>query len=282
MFQRLIAAISRRTNRFVKSCRQRLLLNIKGPTKFALVVGCQRSGTTMLSNILGRSSYILTYGETTPPFMRRDFRISDDKTILKALQKSTAQLVVAKPICDAQNTDRLLEKIEHSKAIWIYRHYHDVVNSSLKKFQGQYDRMGWFANEEWEKLDWRVERVNKSHQLILLMQSLYGQGATRADAAALMWALRTGLYLDLNLDQNDSVMLVKYESLVTQTTEQIREICEFLGIVHEDKLVSTVHSRSIAKNSAPELHPSVEKVCERLQSQLDRFWQSRQNDKVQT
>ena len=270
------SSLPRRANRTIKKLHQKLFLKKAGEAKFAIVVGCQRSGTTMLINLLSKSSFAFAFGEMDSPIMQRNCRISKDTVIRNELSRSSAHLVVAKPICDSQWTDQLLDRFPGSKAIWIYRNYNDVVNSSLKKFKGQSQRMEWFVNEDWKSLGWRTERIEKSHPIVRLVQSVHQENATRADAAALMWVLRTGLYFDLNLDQDERVKLVKYESLVTETTARIKDICQFLGIEFEEKLVSRVHAKSISKNAAPELNPKVEIVCKQLQSRLNQFWESKQ------
>lgn len=249
----------------------------KCETRMALVLGCQRSGTTMLIELLGRSSFIFSYGEMDAPIMDRKCRIADNDQIEKTLRKSPAHVVAVKPICDSQWANRLLNDFANSKIIWLYRDFNDTINSSHKKFSGQLNRMEWFSNSEWDRLGWRVENIKKDHPVIRLLQELFHVGATREDAVGLMWALRTGLFFEEKLNSNKRVMLMKYESLVTKPGKHVSDVCRFLNIEFENKLVADVRASSISKNPAPVLHPKVRKLCEELQDRLDTHWNQSQN-----
>ena len=273
LVRRIIESASRRTSRAAKRLKMRYSLPKKDKSDLAFVLGCQRSGTTMLIDLLGRSSFIYAYGEMDAPIMKRNCRISSYKAIERELGRTPAHLTALKPICDSQWGNDFLDKFPEAKIVWIYRNFNDVINSTVKKFGQQDERMQWFADEDWDRLGWRVERVRKDHPIILLTQNLCRrEGANRTDAAGLMWALRTGLYYEMNLNQSPNVTLIKYEALVADPETQIRKICDFLNIEFEPKLTADVHSRSVSKSEAPSFHPEVASVCQELQRRLDEDW----------
>ena len=119
----------------------------------AFVMGCQRSGTSMLLQLLDKSPQVITYGETERPAMR-NYRLASENAIRGIMRRTPAQTVAFKPICDSHWTDRLLETYEGSKAIWIYRHYPDMVNSSLRKFSAQLKRIKKLASDDLDGTGW--------------------------------------------------------------------------------------------------------------------------------
>jgi hypothetical protein len=84
------------------------------------VVGCQRSGTTMLLNVLERSPLCRVYHEGDETVFS-NYHLKEDAAIQKQVCKSLQQIVVFKPLNDLQHTDLLLETFPNAKAIWIFR-----------------------------------------------------------------------------------------------------------------------------------------------------------------
>ena len=94
----------------------------------AFIFGCQRSGTTMLLDVLGRSPSTETFGEGDPRVMR-GFRLLPPNVLDPLLGGRTDRVLVLKPICDSQWGDALLRRYDDSRALWIYRGVRDVVGS---------------------------------------------------------------------------------------------------------------------------------------------------------
>ena len=86
----------------------------------ALILGCQRSGTTMLLNVFERDLRTKSYsengwlGEYWP-------RMMPYQDIHQMLADDHVPLVIAKPLMESQRTLELLDEFPNAKAIWAHR-----------------------------------------------------------------------------------------------------------------------------------------------------------------
>jgi len=179
------------------------------PTLPVFVVGCQRSGTTMLQFALSQFPQVYNYGENDRPAFC-DYRLARPEVIHRLIQKSRAHVLVFKPLCDSQYADNLLDEFS-GRGLWIYRDYDDVINSSLRKFTQQKVVVEKLATGRWYGLGWNCERL--SQHAVRTVERFYTPEMSRADACALMWYLRNLLFFERRLDVDGRVLLVKYEDL---------------------------------------------------------------------
>lgn len=246
-----------------------------GPGPRALfVVGCQRSGTTLLADVLRRSLHTRVYheAEDSPAFL--DCRLRPEETIRGILADSPADLVVFKPICDSQWTDRLLENHPGSKVVWIYRHHGDVANSAVAKWGShQRDFMAALSRGDTGELAWRGERL--SPEVLATLSRFDWSVLSDHDGAALFWWMRNRLYFELGLASDPRVHLLRYESLVTEPEATGRELCRFLDLPWSRRLTSEVHADSVRKRERPELNGRVSEQCEEMLARLEGAWQRR-------
>jgi hypothetical protein len=84
-----------------------------------------------------------------------------------------------------------------------------------------------------------------------------------------MWWLRNQLYTSLDLGADPRVLLMRYESLVSDPAVETRRMCDHVEIPYTDALVADVHARSIGKSPRAVLEPSVEAACAELKARLD-------------
>ena len=96
----------------------------------AFILGCQRSGTTMAQRTLDRLMEVDVFEEHDPRAFN-DCRIVGKAVRDALVERSTAQCVLFKPICDSHRAVDLFCEHPGSKAIWIYRDFEDVANSSM-------------------------------------------------------------------------------------------------------------------------------------------------------
>jgi len=85
---------------------------------------------------------------------------------------------------------------------------------------------------------------------------------------AIMWFLRNSFYFNLNLDNDDRALLVKYENFATNPATEVQRICKFVEAPYTDALSAKIRSSSVGKSSAPQIAPDVLVACEQL---ADRF-----------
>lgn len=256
-----------------------IFLNRKKTKTVGFIVGCQRSGTTMLTKILARSPHVSVYGEANKE-ANKDWRLRDEKEIKQLIRREHHELIIFKPLNDTQYTDRLLLYDDNAKAIWIYRCYQDTVNSAVTKWQDTHKKYmlwisrqsslttpaGYSGEDKWNAI--YIERMPSG--IKLLVNELAHADISNEEGAALLWYVRNRIYFDLNLSGNDKVMLVKYEDLVTDPLFHVRRIATFLETEIDDNIVDGVVTTSINKHSAPVINPAIRSHCDKLMNLLDR------------
>ena len=104
-----------------------------------VVVGCQRSGTTMLQqSLLDRSWRVVILEEHDRRLVRAD---DPDRILWRPLQEVSLrmtrlpfELVVVKPLVESHRTIEILDFLPKAKAIWMLRHYLAVAKSDVARF----------------------------------------------------------------------------------------------------------------------------------------------------
>lgn len=259
----------------IKQIYQRLLLNSGNAKCLVFVVGCQRSGTTMLMECFNKDFRTKIYEESSAITGHPAYR--DDKHRLKPLDeiaaiiaRDRAPLIIAKPLIDSQNVSKLLQYFGGAKAIWSYRNYRDVANSILAKWGGEVPKKNLrpiFKGDIGHY--WSAERV--SAQTRQVIETYFAEDMSPQDAAALFWYIRNILFFDLALDQHPNVILCRYEDIVTAPARVMQNIYHFLDMSYPgDRLVRHIHPRSVNLGRQLGLSQGVEDLCADLLEKMDR------------
>ena len=231
------------------------------------IVGCQRSGTNMLLDVLGRSLNTWIYSANNArAFDNRRLKPAADLRAL--LEAARCRWLVFKPLSDSQNIDRLLIDHPDGKAIWIFRQYQDVANSAVRSWgKWQLAHIRRIATQDdWNH--WMTDRMSDERRR--LVKQHYHEAMSIHSAAALKWYLRNQIYFDYGLNEQPSrVLLVKYEQLVRDPVSSFNVLFNFLGLKFVPSLVSKVYQTSINKEPFPQIDPGVEHLCDTLMTKLD-------------
>jgi hypothetical protein len=239
------------------------------------LVGNGRSGTSMLVYHLTRSWHIDLYNEDNPAAFEKWF-LRDLSIIEKVVADSYAPITLFKPIKDTYRIHTLLERFPHAKALFSFRHFDDVINSSRKRFYVDFGKkMGKMVEEitppvdRWMQDDF-VEYAAAPPPAITkqFIRSLWHVSLSLESKIALHWLFVNSLYFDLELDSDPTIKAVRYESLVLNPKAEFKAICEFLTIPFEAKMVNDVFASSINKKNAPDLAPAIRAACEKLYQRL--------------
>jgi hypothetical protein len=269
----LVDKAQRQAQRSSKHLWQRL--NLTFTEKAALfIVGSERSGTTMLMKVLEKSRYMRVFQEHSRRAFQDNWRLMPPDVIKALIEESYAPIIVFKPLCDAHLTDHLLNEYTHSKAVWIYRDYHDVVNSAVNKWNTHLkDVMRQITESDWTALEWRGERLSDDN--LALVKRLYSPTMTPQDAAGLQWYLRNQFYYALHLDSNPNVMLMRYEDLVLEPEMEMQRMMHFVGAAYDNSIIEDVTDRSIGKGIDVELAPEIDHVCSELLFKLNQTYDAK-------
>jgi len=160
-----------------------------------------------------------------------------------------------------------INTLDSSIAIWVFRYYPDVVNSSIKLNWGKH------CKEYVENINAGIyfpysEPLNLSDKNVQLVKNLYHQGISVETCIAIIWYLRNTIFFDLNLAKNHCVLLVCYEKLVNNPEEEMQRIILFLGLKKTKAIIKGIHKKFIKKEPEPNIDPDVKKVCDKMYKDL--------------
>ncbi len=195
-------------------------------------------------------------------------RFNDLDEVLKMMSGGAASLVVSKPLVESHRVIDLLDLFPNSYAIWMYRHYNDVVSSNLKRWgddNGFSDLQPIVDNDQ---SNWRAVDLDPEARE-LISTKMQGE-LTPADAAALFWYSRNTHYFRQNLRADSRVLLYRYENVVTDPPLAFEEMYRFFGQDFPgDTILSQISATSVGKGSHVELSPDVEELCQSMLGRLD-------------
>lgn len=270
LLPRIQTALRKRWRRVSKHVYQNVRWRTLERPKVLLIVGCQRSGTTLMARLFDADRDCRVFNEFSAlsSVGKDGIRLNPLPDVAAVLSRVPAPLVVAKPLVETQRVRTLLNYFPASKALFMYRRYADVASSDLRKFgqRNAIDNIRPIAAGNTH--DWRSagatplvrEQVGK----------FFAETMNPNDAAALFWYARNQLYFDLELAQHSEAMLCRYEHLAAEPAVVMRRIYEFAGATCPDlSHTRQVHSSSVTKGKNLELLPEVRALCEQLQARLD-------------
>lgn len=263
--------------RVYKDLYQRTGLNrYAGPRTVLMIMGCQRSGTSLTYWIFERDFNSRIFRESSilsSDDKEEGLRLNTIGQINQELDRRQVPVVVMKPLVESQRAAELLQAISGSRVLWLYRHYQDVASSNLKAFgmdNGIRD-LRPFVNRE--AGNWRSQ--NASAETLAVIDRFFAEDMNPYDAAALFWYARNQLFFDQGLDQRPDVLLCRYEDMVRQPAGTIQRVYAEIGVPYPgDHIVQDVHPQSIGKGRKSTLSPEVEAVCGELLDRLDRAYET--------
>lgn len=263
--RRYIAKSRRRAWDLYKRLRHSIRAGRGTTPPTVLVVGNQRSGTNMLMNVLDRSVLTDVFHERDPRAFT-DYEMRDLNVIEKLRAESSADFFVIKALCELHKVPALLDELAPARAVWLFRHYHDVTNSMTRSFIGFKQELASIA-EDPTSAGWRGQGMSADTQQRI--RQIAALDFNEADAAATQWYFRNVLFFDSGLQQDPRVMAVRYEHLVANPKTMLTRIVDFLSIPLTDYMHKPVVASSIGKNPAPVLLPEVESLCASLWERIE-------------
>ena len=229
------------------------------------------------------SKRFTVYREGNKDAMTDGWRLRPTSEIQDLIGRSKSKTIIFKPINDSQSALKILECIENSRVIWIYRNFYDTANSAVEMWgPAQRDVVVWIgqALAKYGCVEIAIPAIAKKPSYAVYAERLSPETCelliewanvpmSEHTGAAIMWYLRNQLFFDQELDTNERTLLVKYEKFVRGPDEQICRMCEFMGARHFTSRSKEVFTTSIGKNKAPEISSNVLQACEDLFNRLN-------------
>jgi len=267
--------LGKKVSRWLFGAFKRIRRRLAGRTELGektvlLILGCQRSGTTLVQNILQRDLRSKVYGEFSK-LSDRDrehrIRLNPLDSVRETIEADRAELIVLKPLVESQNAVKLLEALDNAKILWMYRDYRDTAVSSINTFgreAGVNDLTSIIENRDG---DWRAEGLGS--ELRGIVSANFSPDMDPHDAAALFWFVRNSWLFELKLEANARVMICSYEDLVAAPAATVKKLYDFMG--HKfpsQRILPSIHQGSAGQGSGLELSEDIERLCSGLLERL--------------
>lgn len=253
-----------------KRLYQRLRYRPSTRKRVLFIVGCQRSGTSMLHHIFQLDRDAVAYGEFGPLSSLDPLGLRFDPLpeVRARIMRDRAPLVVTKPLVESQNTDSLLRAFPEGSALWLFRHYRDVARSNVRHFGQGNSHDDLKPIVAFDQSNWRAEHLDPA--VVEQIRAVYTPELSPYDAAALFWYARNSLYFSLRLDQREDVRLCLYDDLVSAPGPMMAEIYAFARRPYPgDRIVTDVFSASKGAGRNIELVEPVRRMCDDLMARLE-------------
>lgn len=250
--------------------------------RFLFVFGCQRSGTTLLKNLIGLDAFVNDAGEygeqwfKQAPYGAPDYLRARSFEELEAGRRAErSRYILVKPLHDTQRIPDFIEACPGAPVIFAFRQFEGVVRSHLSYYlTGRGTRYGTKGHDPFEYVGgirpsapptWKNENQTADHAA--QVEALWPHAATGADAYAIYWISRNRLYFDHGIE--DRVALVHYEKLLEDPRGSIAQLSRHLGhrIPRRNALILT-NPETDSKRDTLEIHPAIHEACRELQDRL--------------
>jgi len=247
--------------------------NVFMSNKPIYILGCQRSGTTMLLEVLRRCPEMKVYHEGHRLAFKGEYRFRSVNKIKSLIITSDKQYLVFKPLNDIQHIRKYLAINKNSIIIWIYRHYADVVNSAVVKWgSSQKEIISSICKGINNYTDQNAIQEKMNPETLALIKTLYYENMSDQDGAALLWYVRNSIYFDIGLHKSNNLLL-RYEDLVRNPIDHFSTIFQFLNCPFDKSYVEMIYATSVRKSAAPKLNCSIEAVCVEMLDKMNTHYQ---------
>jgi Sulfotransferase domain len=234
-----------------------------------LVLGCQRSGTTLMLEVFDEDVRTLSFAEFSAISGVGDggIRLRPLPEVKGLIERHRAPITVLKPLVESQHAPRLLDGLPNARAVWMFRGFESVAVSNVTYFglgNPARDLRLLLTNDP---PNWRGEFVPDDVRTAL--EERYAPDMSPYDAAALFWWARNRIFFDLGLNKRPDVFLCEYEALVVAPRQVIGSIYELCGVEPPARdTTRRIHSESRNRGDSSVIGPEVRTLCEELHERL--------------
>jgi hypothetical protein len=199
-------------------------------TNVFFIVGCQRSGTTMLEAILNAHPKVHVVGEekrTSYKYLWNEIDLAElsDEYVGLRIPAATHQVYQA-------------VKHEGARVLFCLRDPRDVATSMLRTAKRD---LSWLARQAHGEqgeikrtMSYLADRADMEKRLEQLYEEIDDQSDVRF--AAFLWALKNR-YIPMYAQSSLPTKVVRYEVLVSEPEAYLPQICDHLGLEWSDHLL---------------------------------------------
>ena len=197
---------------FYKEQRSRFK-RIGYPSFYLWILGCQRSGTTLLERIFRQDLDSAVFGEFS------ELTIGTKRTVLKPFAEikdillcCNARYAVIRPLFESDRVCEILDFFQPSLGIWMFRDPLYVVNSMINKWGDDFFEISRHV-ETGSDGQWRLENLYVS--IKKEAKELTGTDKRIEDLYALYWLKRNEFTTNHLLSKNHQILFLNYALLAS-------------------------------------------------------------------
>lgn len=254
--------LGNRLRRYSRPIAQRLAPAAQPHPVF--IVGCARSGSSMVMEAFDRSLWTEPYVQLDPRLFER--HLLQDERLQALLPRSRAEAIVCKPMHENQRIPELLKKFPAAKVVWLWRDYGDTINSSVRAWKTMVENLGRVATDP-ANSGWYGDRITPAG--LELVRRHYRPDMTSESAYGLFWVVRHQFYFDFGLASEPRVRIFRYEDLVQNPAQAFAEMFRFAGCSFTPWCAKHVHAKSVQRHDRPTIDPAIERLCQEMTERLE-------------
>lgn len=250
--------------------------------RFIFVFGCQRSGTTLLKNLIGLDAFVNAAGEYGERWFKQAeygapeyLRARDFAELEAGRRAERSRLILVKPLHDSQRIGEFLEAYPDMPMLFAFRNFEGVVRSHLSYFlTGRGTRWGTKGHDPFEYVSgilpsapptWKNENHIPEHAA--QVERLWEHAETEAEVYAIYWLSRNRLYFDLGIEER--VPLIHFEKLLESPSASLDQLSRHIRhrIPRRNALIMT-EPETASRRETLAIHPEIRSACEELETRL--------------
>ncbi len=250
-----------KVNRKIIEYLKKFKISRKTDTKLLFIMGSGRSGTSILTNLLDHSFNTEVHGETSKQLMK-DYMLLF-KNVKKVRYNSKSKVVVAKPILNSFQINKILKEFKDVKIIWMIRNHKDVINSALNKFG---PKVGYYLKEMVNyniinKNNWVSKTIPNKY--VNRIEKMNTSKFTDSDWMGLVWWSVNQIILETNLINNPRIKIIRYKDFILNPEKILTDIKNYIGENINTKCTRYIYNSSLYKGQSISLNKNVNELCQK-------------------
>lgn len=236
------------------------------------IMGCGRSGTSMMVRMFEFDDRVETLAENNPKIQNNYMLIKEN--IEKVITNCKAPIIVSKPILNSFEASMLLQQYPFLKIIWMQRNYKDMAASSVKKF-------GPVVSDYMKQLVQNKRGDNwlsrgMPDETLEILRNIETSDLNHHDWMCLVWwSVNRTIIID-RLYQDNRFIFIQYEQLVLDPVSVIDSLFQRIEFTYNPKIAKYINPSSLGKGKDISIQPVVQDMCDQLTSELKTVVSSKQ------